>query len=318
MSSMHYSLLYVGLPDNVSNEHCESLREGYAKFGGIKRRCFYYLQSEDDVNAELRRISAAIDGISSMKNFILSATGPMPFDNKTTNLLVKIEPVDGSGWRDTRTTLLGGYIAGRVLDRIRLYRTIKVSESITQALEKPDARGHAGTLFEQAVHRKFRAGIRFQPRRMTVNGPNLEIDILKTDNEADGYFYNLSVRAAKGSRKVNDKYLNRYMVPISKTKESVDSVWISKAVTVFFQMCVSPRHPMKLHGILEILAQLPAEAQKDVRIVFVLPANDEPTKDFKSQKIERPAGLPNSKVATAEAVDRYPQYVHYVDLGQFN
>ena len=108
------------------------------------------------------------------------------------------------------------------------------------------------------------------------------------------------------------------MVAILKTKESVDSVWISNSCTVFFQATVSPEHVTKVHGIIELLAQLPANARKDVRIVFILPANDERTKNFKCQKINRSIGLPNSKVNTAEEVDKFPQYVHYVNLGDFN
>ena len=192
--------------------------------------------------------------------------------------------------------------------------SLKVSESIARALETPYARGRAGSLFEQAVHRKCRAGIRFQPEAVTADAPPLDNNILKMD-EGDGYFYNLS---GNGSREVDVKYLDRYMVPISKTKEWVDSVWSSGLFTVLFQMTVSPTHPMKLRGIIELLAQLPADAKRDVRIVFILPTKDEPTKIFKCQSIECPAGLPTSKVTIAEAVDKFPQYVHYVDLGLSN
>ena len=199
--------------------------------------------------------------------------------------------------------------------------SLNVSESIARALETPYARGRAGSLFEQAVHRKFRAGIRFQPEAVTADAPPHDNNILKMD-EGDGYFYNLSVRAGNGSREVNAKYLDRYMVPILKTKESVDSVWISGLFTVLFQMTVSPTHLMKLRGIIELLAQqpqLPADAKRDVRIVFILPTKDEPTKIFTCQSIECPAGLPTSKVTIAEAADKFPRYVHYhVDLGLSN
>ena len=88
-------------------------------------------------------------------------------------------------------------------------------------------RSWAWSLFEQAVHRMFRADIRFQPQGVTANAPQLDINILKMDKEADDYFYDLSVRAANGASKVKTKYLDRYMVPTSETKESVHSVWNS-------------------------------------------------------------------------------------------
>ena len=215
--------------------------------------------------------------------------------------------------------MIRGEIARRVFGRIQLYHKFKLSESITQALQVNTDRGKAGSLFEEAVHQKFSAGIRFQPRGVTPDAPQLDIKILKLDQEHDLYFDNLSVRAAKGSCKVKAKYLDRHMVPISKTKESVDSVWISESCTVFFQITVFPRHPVKLHGIIELLTQLPTAARKNVHIVFILPTHDEATKNFKCQKIDRPAGvILKSKVTTAEAVDKFPQYVHYVDLSNFN
>ena len=65
-------------------------------FGGIKRRCFYYLQpTEVALDNEIETINRAPNDIS-LEKLIHSATGPMPFDNNTTNVLVNIEPVDGS------------------------------------------------------------------------------------------------------------------------------------------------------------------------------------------------------------------------------
>ena len=98
---MHHSLLSLGKSRlEYTTLDCEHIREAYAWFGGIKRRCFsYILRSEEAVNPEIVKVTKALDRISPEK-FILTATGAMPFDDDT-HVLMNIEPVDGSGWRDT-------------------------------------------------------------------------------------------------------------------------------------------------------------------------------------------------------------------------
>jgi len=228
----------------------------------------------------------------------------------TSHTLVKIEPVDQS-WILTRTELLSDYIARKVYERISLYQAIKGSESISALLLDPDARGYSGKLFEQAVHHKFRRGRVFDPEGITANSAPFRVMISNIDEEADGYFYTLSVLAGKGSQKVADKYLGQYMIPVLKTQESIDSVWLSEEVTVLFQITVSGNHPLKFRGIIKLLDPLPAKAKKDVRIVFVVPAGDKSTANFKQQNITCPIGTPDAEV---EVLRRYPQYVHYVDL----
>ena len=72
---------------------------------------------------------------------------------------------------------------------------------------------------------------------------------------------------------------------ISKTQESVDAVVITAYFTVFLQMTVMTRHGIKLNGILDLLKELPANAKKNLRIVFILLSDDKETRLFKRQKI---------------------------------
>jgi len=235
----------------------------------------------------------------------------MPFKDAASHTLVRIEPIDGTNWTSTRTELLSDFISRRVFEWIRLYEAVKISELIMGLLRNPDARGYGGKFFQQAVHRKFRAGFSFQPTPLTENASNLSIDILKVDEEADGYFYTLSVRAKSRSRDVHAQYLRRYLIPVSKTQESVDAVWLSVHSTAFLQITVSPDHPLKLLGITALTDELPANVKKNIYIVYVVPYGDKSTEHFKQQKIISPAGMDSNIV---KEVEKYPQYVYYLDL----
>jgi hypothetical protein len=306
----HSSLVYAGKlpPTIVEHEHNEKLRNMYSKFHRIPRICFYAL-TKGATDAYLQEIQSAINNIGSIETFIHSTSGPMPFPDKTSSKLVRIEPVDHA-WRTTSTMLLSDYITKRILERISLYRMINASQSIKNLLSDPNSRGHGGKLFEQAVHRKFCAGFQFFPDKLTLDAPQLEINIIGFDNEADGYFHCLEVRSAKGSRAIN-KYVQRYLVPISKTKESVDSVWLSTGCTVFFQVTVNPDHGLKGHGITELVDEPPGDAKKNVYVVFVVPLDGERTKSFKHQKITFPTGTPQAKI---NLVEGYHQYLYFFDL----
>jgi hypothetical protein len=105
------------------------------------------------------------------------------------------------------------------------------------------------------------------------------IDIRKVDDadpEVVRRFYTLSVRARKGSPNVNDKYFGHYLIPISKTQESVYSVLISENFTAFFQMTVPPtRDGIKFKGIADILRELPAKCTHCVRVTCGRSGNED-------------------------------------------
>lgn len=201
--------------------------------------------------------------------------------DNASNKLVKIEPPENTNYRVASTAILSSFIARRVFDRMLQYRPIKASDSIMNLLSDTARRGYGGTLFEQAVHYKFHSGFRIRPRPLTENALDLEIDILKFENEAGGYFHTLAASARKSSRAVHHKYLHRYLIPISKTQESVDAVWIS---TVIFKMTVNGNHGAKLHGITELLKELPSDTRENVCIVFVVPKDDEGVKGSNARK----------------------------------
>jgi hypothetical protein len=296
----HYSLLFEGkLPPNVvDHQHSEKLRDAYSKFRGIPRICFYALR-KDAMRAHLENVKGAISQIQSIEKFMLFLDG-------ASSKLVRIEPVEGTNWRGTHTSILSDYIFQRFADRT----TFTVIENL---LSSPLTRRNGGKLFEQVVHRKFCAGFKFSPRKLTYKAPNLTVDIIKFDNEADGYFHSLSVQATTGANTVHSKYLKRYLVAVSKPEESVDSVWLGKNYTVFFQMTVNPNHGLDGHEVMQLVNELPADARKDVRIVFVVPHHDEQTKKFERQKITFPMGTSQTQ---QDEVNGYPQYVYYFDLNR--
>jgi hypothetical protein len=187
---------------------------------------------------------------------------------------------------------------------------INTAQLISRLLSQNGARGFAGSLFEQAAHYTFRAGHRLKPRHL-IDKASFTIDIPKVDDEADGYYHTLAVWAKPGSRDVSTQYLKRYMIPISKREESIDSIWISKDVTVLFQITVSPNHPLKYRGLFETINSLPANAKKSILIVFLVPAGDEQTKNFKRQPIDFPAGTAEKEVEEANAL---AQYVYYLKV----
>ena len=126
------------------------------------------------------------------------------------------------------------------------------------------------------MHRVFRKGIKFEARSMDDDVPPLIVEIKTAERESNGYFHSLSARAEPGFRKVGDEFLNEYLVPLSSTQETIDAVYISGDVTVFFQMTISPSHNLN-QGITELTDELPAAAKKKICIVFVVPDHASPT-----------------------------------------
>jgi hypothetical protein len=108
---------------------------------------------------------------------------------------------------------------------------------------------------------------------------------------------------------------NRYLTLVSKTKEPVDSLWISKDHTAFFQMTVNPEPGLNGHGMIELVHGLPHDAKKHLCIVWVVPSDDKRTKDFKSQKPTFPIGTPQAQI---DEVTGYHQYLYRCRLEDLN
>ena len=260
----------------------------------------------------MRKIKRAVDNIENIADFAKSAGGPMPFKTKASHALVRMEPT-GDKWDDQITDLLTDHVAGLVLDRIDLHNTLKIRDAIDSLLRNPNARSWGGKLFERAVHRAFRKGIELEPEAMDDDAPPLHIQIKKVESEAGGYFHKLSVRATPGSRNVGEEFLNQYLIPLSSTAETIDSVNILKDVTVLFQMTVSPSHSLNLKGITELTNELPANAKKRICIVFVVPDHETTRKPYKRQNIVNPDGVPKH---VSDPVVAYKQYVYYFPMNK--
>jgi hypothetical protein len=241
--------------------------------------------------------------------------GLLAFKQETSHHLIKMEPIPGTHWKRSRSEFKSSFISELVFQQVCLRQTIKLSEDISGLLLNPDSRRHAGRLFEPAARCAFEKGMRIEPTAVTPNAPLLVLDIHKADPNIPRRFYTLSVRAAPRSRTAHAKYFGQYLLPISKTQESVDAVVIYKYFTVFLQMTVTARPGIKLDGILDLLKELPSNAKKQLFIVFVLPSDDEETRSFGRQKIIPPQGASAEDIALVSSI---PQYVYRLPLRTFN
>ena len=286
----------------------EILRNAYTKFAGIPRRCFRALNPEGDAH-EMIKVKRAVDDIEDIADFAKSTGGPMPFKTKASHALVRIEPTNDT-WGDRITDLLSDHVADLVFNRIN-HNTLKIRDSIDVLLRNPNARSWGGKLFEMAVHRAFRKGFEFEPEAMDSDAPSLLVQIMKAESEAGGYFHTLAVRAGRGSQRVGEEFLNQYLIPLSPTAETVDSVDILENATVLFQMTVSPSHSLNLKGITELTNELPAHAKKRICIVFMVPDHETTCKPYKRQNIVIPPGVPTH---VSDPVVAYKQYVYYFPM----
>ena len=300
-------------PITVEAGHNECLREAYWKFAGIPRIC-YKAFSPSAMEEHIDKIDLALLNINSIKDFAHAMKGSA-FKQETSHHLIKMEPIPDSHWKRSHSELKSSFISELVFKQVCLHQTFKPSEDISGLLLNPDFRGHAGRLFEQAAHRAFEKGMRIEPTAITPNAPSLVLDIHKADPNISRRFYTLSVRAASRSQTAHTKYFGQYLLPISKTQDSVDAVIIYKYFTVFLQMTVTAKHGIKLDGILDLLKELPANAKKKLFIVFVLPSDDRETRSFGRQKIIIPQGASAKDIALVSGI---PQYVYRLPLSMFN
>jgi hypothetical protein len=299
----------------LTHKHDEDLRQAYWMFAGIPRVCYKAFR-QSDMEGHHLSIDSALANIKSLDEFARSFSGLLPFDNRASHKLVKIEPIPETNWRKTHVELISAYISELVLERVRTYQAIKLSENISGLLLNQDSRGYAGKLFEQAVHRAFEKGMKIQPSGITEK-KSFTVHISEANPAVVRHFYTLSIRASKGSPNVDDKYFDQYLIPVSKTQESVDSLVITRKRTVFFQMTVKPgQHGMKIQGILNILNELPANAKRNIAIVFVLPSGDQETRKFGLQKVTNIP--PGTSAGMIELVEKFPQYTYRFPLELVN
>jgi hypothetical protein len=246
-----------------------------------------------------------------MDDFIRATTGQLPFNPNTSHRLVRVEPID-TRWLKTRTELLSNRIAELVFERIRMVTKARLSETLVQYLPDPDAHTKAGILFEHAAHCSIRKGLVLKMTCLS-SGRNLKVSIPVTavgKNEKSRY-YSLAIREKSGSQHVHADFLDLYMTPISKTEGSIDALFISSSyITFLFQMTVSGRHPINFRGLDKVVNNLPAKAQKDIRIVFIIPAQGPSGEEF--QGIQSTQSIATPQHADTDKVNKFKGFVQYV------
>jgi hypothetical protein len=236
------------------------------------------------------RIGDTLINLPSIEQIIRSCCGLAPFNDKTSYLLMRIEPLDGTGWRSTSTELLSDRAVKFICDRIH-FLNLKLSELLSSLLLTGSTCGIGLKIFRQAVHRKFSSGFSFRPIGITYVAPPLELNTTAV-NENDIYFFDLPSRVGTISF---DETRGCYLVPLLKAEKSFDSIWLSKDLTVLFRVCGS--HSIDSHEITELTDALPGNASKNIRIVFVQP-----------------------QVGTftwnqgRDVDNKYPQYIYHLDV----
>ena len=316
--NIHFSLLYARKDlDTFDPDHCETLRSAYSVFRGIPRSCFWSL---DPVVLKMLKaeIKNALDSITFLDDFAQAITGQLPFNPNTSHHLVRVEPVD-TEWLTTRTEIKSNLIAELVFERIRILTKARFLDKLMEYLGDPNTHGLAGILFEQATHYSIRKGLTLTIARLPSGG-TLDVSIpgIPVEKSEKSRYYSLSIRETKGSRKVHPDFLDLYMTPKSKIEPSIDALFISSEnITYLFQMTVSPRHPINFGGLDTVFNQLPATAQDDVRIVFIIPAKGPSGEVYEGiRTVQRIDAPPKANADTVEKYKQFPQYVCRLDMNK--
>ena len=121
----------------------------------------------------------------------------------------------------------------------------------------------------------------------------------------------LSVQKEARSRKVAITFLNQYLIPLSSTAETIDSVYISKDIAVLLQIMVSLSHNLNLKGITELTDELPfkVNSEKDMYCL----CGETTLKPYKCRMIVAPAEI--SEVILSKVVE-YHQYVYFISMDE--
>jgi hypothetical protein len=117
--------------------HDKKLLEMFTILHRIPWRCFQVLFRKE---LEVKAIKDAISQIQSIEEFIMAASGPIPFKKLTSHILIWIEPTDAQ-WGNPHTELLSVYVASLMYDRINLHHSMTIWNSIDCLLRTPKARG---------------------------------------------------------------------------------------------------------------------------------------------------------------------------------
>ncbi|KDQ08732.1 hypothetical protein BOTBODRAFT_179652 [Botryobasidium botryosum FD-172 SS1] len=310
------SLLYTGREKQatVYTQHYNFLKDAYLKVAGVPRHCFYaFLYPHDRVARHISQIEQAISGIPDFPAFFFSARSDRPFPNMMSHLLLRVEPEKRHlcEWSWPCPTLLSRFVADLILGAMCRQEGMTVSKSIGSVLYHPSSREYARSLFASAAHRSFLRGTTFKPVPLMEHAFPLRVVLSPHPADVEPEFDTFSILSTPGQETVAPEYQNRYFIRRPGSTASVDSVWISPDITLFFKVAVEAPHPIQLDGLLELTNVLPLDAKKRICIVFVVPGGDWLTKDFRKQKITSFSKPDAQAVREAEG---YPQYVYHFPL----
>ena len=261
-------------------------------------------------------IEDALQSPTFLDDFAYVSTGQLPFKPNTSHRLVRMEPVD-TEWLRTYTEIKSNRIAELAFERIRMLTAAQLSDQLMKYLANPYTHGAASTVFEQGAHYSIRKGLTLTMARLPF-GTTLGVSIpgIAVEKNEKSRYYSLSVREKQGSQNVHPDFLDLYMTPKSKTKTSIDALFISSEyITYLFQMTVSRRHSISFQGLDAVFDKLPARAQQDVRFIFIIPAKGPLGEEYEGiRKVQR---IDTPQSADAERVKKYerlPQYVCRLDM----
>ena len=168
-----------------------------------------------------------------------------------------------------------------------------LSETLVQYLADPDAHSKAGILFKHAVHFAICKGLTLTLTSLSDSKMEVCISVPHVGKNEKSCYYSLAIQEKSGSHKVHADFLSLYMTSISKTKPSINALFISSAyITLLFQMMVPDCHSISFRGLEMVVSNLPAKAWKDICIMFVIPTQDRLGKTLQGIQLTQPIDTP--------------------------
>ena len=116
----------------------------------------------------MQKLRHIIDEPMRLKPVLIGVmSGSMPFSNHASHKVVRIEPKPETGYTETYAEFLSNHVAELTMKAMENWRHADVVDMFDKFLGTVAARGFAGKMFEQLIHRKFRDSYEFTPQGMT-------------------------------------------------------------------------------------------------------------------------------------------------------
>jgi hypothetical protein len=258
----------------------------YDMWGGIPR---YILEFAKDsaiqltlekaiATSELRKVQSSIGEIDS----------PDEISHKLIHIIV------GDDYLTTQISFASVYVARKVAERYEKNEKDKLKIFLASSEGLGPFGSLRGILFEGYAHNILLRGGKFRIRCLTGKNSGKKYK-LKLDPSQEKVLY--SVNDIQHLKK------NEYGRPASKIFESIDSVF--REDSILFQITVSTSHPVKLHGLKEVIKYLPTTTEID--LYFVVPPDIYP--NFKEQNY-----INKKNTKSASSPDNVVQYALEIPL----